>query len=187
MKFDFANWSVKKKIVVSVVGSLFTLSVVGAVFGEDPQTSNKNADNTTVPKSSSQVLLERVEKEAGKKSNLDGFSSRIRNVAIQGGKVSIEMNGNQNLTEGLTKSTNRRLVLDALKALKSSGVTYESAYIAVYYPLVNNLGEMSVLPVLRYTFSFEQIGRIQPENVDTKGMDRNFADLGTVVHPAFAW
>jgi hypothetical protein len=194
MNIDFPNWSAKKKIVVSVIGALFVMGVIGAVFGEDPDISGSqtpattdSADETTVPKSPAQALQELVEKEAGSKSNLDGNSSRIRTVSIEDGRATIEMNGDENLTEGTTKSSNRRLVLDAIKALKSSGVNYEIAFIAVHYPLVNNLGETAVEPVLRYTFSLEQIGRIQPDNVDTKGMDSNFADLGTIVHPAFVW
>lgn len=196
MNFDFSSWSKRKKIAASVVGVFVALGVIGAIFGEDPQTTrvdNSKSPNatsdlmTTVPQSPAQVLRDRVEKEAGSKSNLDGYSSRIRTVTVDGGIASIEMNGDENLTEGTTKSSNRRLVLDAIRALKSSGITYDTAFIAVFYPLVDNLGGTSMEPVLRYTFSLERIGRIQPDNVDTKGMDYDFADIATIVHPAFRW
>ncbi len=200
MNIDFSSWSLKKKIVVGVVGALVVLGVIGAVFGEDPNStsggsSSGNGDGipaatapkTTVPKTPAQILEERVKDEAGAKSNLEGYSSRIRTVTIENGIATIEMNGDENLTDGTTKSSNRRLVLDAIRALKSAGVAYDSAFIAVYYPLVDNLGAVSMEPVLRYSFSLERIGLIQPDNVDTKGMDYDFADLGTIVHPAFRW
>lgn len=197
MNIDFSSWSKKKKIVVSIVGAFVALGVIGAIFGEDPQTSTNNSSVTTdsssnstaaaVPKTPAQILQERVEKEAGSKSNLDGYSSRVRTVSIEDGRVTIELNGDENLTEGTTKSSNRRLVLDAIRALKSTDSSYEIAFIAVHYPLIDNLGGTSMEPVLRYTFSLDRIGRIQPDNVDTKGMDSDFADLGTIVHPAFRW
>ena len=195
MKINFSTWSRKKKVIVSVVAAFFALGLVGSVFGEDPETSRSNSSTetevttpkTTVAQSPTEILKARVEKEAGSKSNIDGYSARVRTVSVEDGQVTIEMNGQENISDGTTKSANRRLVLDAITALKASGVTYETAFIAVYFPLVDNLGGTSMDPVLRYTFSSAQIMRIQPDNVDTKGMDSNFADLGTSVHPAFAW
>jgi len=201
MDLRFSNWSRKKKTWVQVIGALAILGIVGAVFGEEPATSpssskeesatTKTAESTisttTNPPSPARIIRNQVESEAGTKSNLDGYESRVRNVLITDGVVTIEMNGDDNLSSGLVKSTNRRLVLDAISALKKAGVPFESADIFVYFPLVDNLGNVSMNAVLGYSFTVDRINQIQPENVDTKRMDSNFADLGTFIHPAFRW
>jgi hypothetical protein len=46
MKFDFANWSTKKKIVGSVVGALFVLGVIGVVFSRYPEITSGSPDST---------------------------------------------------------------------------------------------------------------------------------------------
>lgn len=131
-----------------------------------------------------QVIL----KETGSKSNLKETSgARMRSFTFSGGRVVIEMNGDENLSSGLTKSANRRLVLKAIKGLQKSAVTFDSAVIAVYYPLVDNLGNTSVDQVLKYSFSAARVVAINTDNVDTHGMDVGFADIATIVHPAFAW
>jgi hypothetical protein len=99
----------------------------------------------------------------------------------------IRLLGSENITSGLTKSSNRRLVLETIKAYQSAGLTSQFIAIDVYYPLVDNLGTEKLYRILGYGFTQDRIMAITADNIDTERMDENFADEFTFVHPEFQW
>jgi len=166
-------WHKKKRYWLLAITALFVM--LGALQNDD-ETSN---DTTPEGRLSSAVL-----KETGK-TNLKGYGSRIQLVEWSSAKTTIQLLGDENISTGLTKSSNRRLVLETIAAYKKSGLSSETIVVEVFYPLVDNLGNESLNRVLGYGFSQERISRIQPDNIDPKQMDSNFADLFTSIHPAF--
>lgn len=174
------NRRIVKVFFLASVGLLLAVMIMPASNSDDTQST------------ASLTPAERLEKyvldETGDETNLkETGGSRLRALSLNDGKVVIEMNGDENISSGLTKSTNRRLVLKAIKGLQESGATFDSAVISVYYPLIDKLGNTSVDVVLMYSFSASRIAAINPDNVDAKGMDLGFADIDTFIHPAFAW
>lgn len=193
--------SAKGKVGV-VVGALFLVSVVASVVDdsdrvEDAETSSVTTQATEVTSSTevapttevatpSQRLADAILTETGR-SNIRGHGDRIQLVESSDEQTLIRLLGDENLTSGLTKGSNRRLVLRAITAYQAAGITSEFIAIDIYFPLVDNLGTVSLRRVLGYGFTQERIMAITPGNVDTKRMDANFADEFTFVHPAFRW
>lgn len=195
MKKTWSSLSTLKKVLV-VVFSFFVISgILGSLFGEDTKTATPSSSDSTVaktapatvPASPESALRKLVEKEAGDSTNLDGYSGRIKSLDVSDEQVLIDMHGSENLTDGMVKSANRRLVLDAITAYQKSGLTATEIFISVWYPLTDNLGNATLRRVLSYGFSAAQISKINAENVDTKNMDSNFADVSTAIYPAFRW
>lgn len=167
---------------------IFALIAVGFLIAVIAAPSSDTSSSEKVPATPAGQVQSAVTKQAGKSTNLDGVGGdRIKSVYISGGTLTVEMYGDENLSEGLTKSANRRLVLKAIKGIQNAGVSYTDATITVFYPLVDKLGNTSVDKVLSYSFSGAQISKINTDNVDTHNMDSGFADLGEYVHSAFAW
>lgn len=131
-------------------------------------------------------LTAAILEETGK-TNIKEYGERIRLVEWSGEQTLIRILGNENISSGLTKSSNRRLVLETITAYQKSGLSSEIIAIEVFYPLVDNLGNETLNKVLGYGFTQERITKIQAGNIDTKMMDTNFADLFTAIHPAFRW
>ena len=134
------------------------------------------------------IIEAAVIQEAGKSSNIDGSGGkRIKYILVSSEKIDIEIYGDENLSEGLTKSANRRLVLDTIKAVQDVKVGFSEVTIKVFYPLVDKLGNTTIDKVLSYTFTSDQLMKINTANIDTKNMDNGFADVDQFIHPAFAW
>jgi hypothetical protein len=205
--------STKGKVGV-VLGALLVLSVVASALGDsdpasDAQETSTEVGETGVTSSTettsapevtsapeetappeaatpSERLTEAVLKETGK-SNVKGYGDRIQVVESSEEQTLVRLLGDENLTSGLTKSSNRRLVLEAITAYQSSGITSQFIAIEIYFPLVDNLGTEKLFRVLGYGFTQERIMAITPGNIDTKRMDENFADEFTFIHPSFRW
>ena len=134
------------------------------------------------------IIEAAVIKEAGNSSSIDGAGGkRVKYILVSSKKIDIEIYGDENLSEGLTKSANRRLVLDTIKAVQDANVNFSEATIKVFYPLVDKLGNTTIDKVLSYTFTGAQLAKINTGNIDTHNMDNDFADVGQFIHPAFAW
>jgi hypothetical protein len=193
MKNSWNALSRGKKIVVGVVGFFLVMSLIGVLFGSDTATVSDSDEvpsatsESKEPESPLEKLTKAVREEAGDKTNLDGYSDRIKEISVTNEIVAIDLMGSDNLTEGLVKGANRGLVLDAIKAYQKASVSSEKLAITIWFPLVDNLGNAELDEVLIYEFSSSQIEKINPEGVDTKRMDENFADVYTYVHPAFEW
>lgn len=168
-------WHQKKRYWLLGITAIFVL--LGALQNEDEPANDKTPQGR---------LSAAVRKETGK-TNLKGYGDRIQLVEWSSAETTIQLLGDENLSTGLTKSSNRRLVLEAITGYQKSGLSSETIVIEVFYPLVDNLGNESLNRVLRYGFSQERISVIRPENVDPKQMDSNFADLFTSIHPTFLW
>jgi hypothetical protein len=171
------------------VGILVVVSLIPS--GDDSSSDESSAGNgndTSQPADAtpSGQLTDIVRKATGK-SNVDKHGDRIQLVEWTEEQTLIRLLGDQNLTSGLMKSANRRLVLDAIKAYQSAGLTSEFIVVDIYYPLVDNLGTEKLYRVLGYGFTQERIMAITTDNIDTKRMDENFADEFTFVHPEFRW
>lgn len=205
--------STKGKVGVVIV-ALFVLSVVASAFDDSDSVSDTQEtpagsgesgvtvqsetsaapETTSAPEvtsapeaaTPSERLTEAVLKETGK-SNVNGYGDRIQVVESSEEQTLVRLLGDENLTSGLTKSSNRRLVLEAITAYQSSGITSQFIAIEIYFPLVDNLGAVKLFRVLGYGFTQERIMAITPGNIDTKRMDENFADEFTFVHATFRW
>ena len=191
MKKTWSSLSTLKKVLVVVISFFVISGILGSLFGEDTKTTTPSSSDSTVaktaPASPESALRKLVEKEAGDSTNLDGYSGRIKSLDVSDEQVLIDMHGSENITDGMVKSANRRLVLDAITAYQKSGLTATEVFISVWYPLTDNLGNTTLRRVLSYGFSAAQISKINAENVDTKNMDSNFADVSTAIYPAFRW
>ncbi len=202
MKNVWNNLSRRKKIVIAVVAFFFVTSIIGAIFPSGNNTEStrssvvKNDETTTTPELSTtitpelspeQKLTELINDSAGKDSNLDGINGRVKMLDIAEDQVLIDMYGDENLTEGLTKSANRRLILKAIDAYQKSELSADEVAISVWFPLVDEVGVSTLRRVLSYGFTAAQIAKIQTENIDTKSMDNGMADVYTVIYPAFRW
>jgi len=170
-------------LLVSIIPSGDDSSSSGRSSGQSDTTQKAQ---TTQPATADAKLSAAVRKEAGK-SNIDNYGDRIQYIEWTEEQTLIRLLGDENLSSGLTKSSNRRLVLDAIEAYQSAGLASESIAIDIYFPLVDNLGNEKLYRVLGYGFTQERIMAINPGNIDTKRMDANFADEFTFVHPAFQW
>ena len=168
-------WHKKKRFWV--LGIIAFLVILGAL---------QNEDTAPVDKSPQGRLAAAVLKESGN-TNIKGYGNRIQNVEWTNAKTTIQLLGDENLSEGMTKSSNRRLVLEAITAYQKSGLISDTISIEIFYPLIDNLGNQTLNRVLGYGFSQDRISRIRAENVDPKQMDLNFADMYTSIHPAFRW
>jgi hypothetical protein len=134
------------------------------------------------------IIESAITKEAGKSSSIDGAGGkRVKYILVSNMKINIEIYGDENLSGGLTKSANRRLVLDVIKAVQVAKVGFHEATIKVFYPLVDKLGNTTIDEVLSYTFTGGQLMKINTGNIDTHNMDSGFADVDQFIHPAFAW
>ena len=198
-------------VVLSIVAAAFgdadteSEATPASTVTEAPRSEPSDAPTTTIPEVASTVvettttipavtednspvarLIAAVSKETGK-TNIEGYGDRIQLVEWSQEQTLIRVLGTENLTSGLTKASNRRLVLDGIRAYQESGLSSEFIAIEVYFPLVDNLGAENLRRVLGYGFTQERISLIQTQNIDTKRMDTNFADEFTYVHPAFAW
>jgi hypothetical protein len=193
MKNSWNNLSRGRKIVFAIIASFVVLSLVGALFGSDttntsnPSNSSSDSSIPQNPESAEDKLAKAIRDAAGDRTNLEGYSDRIKDLSITDEMVSINLMGSDNLTEGLVKGANRNLVLDAIKAYQNAALTSEKLSITIWFPMVDNLGNAELDEVLIYEFSSEQVGKINPDGVDTKRMDDDFADLYTYIHPAFEW
>jgi hypothetical protein len=193
MKNSWNNLSRGRKIVCAMIASFVVLSLVGALFGSDTTKTSNSSDSSSDssipqnPESAEDKLAKAIRDEAGDRTNIEGYSDRIKDLSITDEMVSINLMGSDNLTEGLVKGANRNLVLDAIKAYQNAELTSEKLSITIWFPMVDNLGNAELDEVLIYEFSSEQIGKINPAGVDTKRMDQDFADLYTYIHPAFEW
>jgi hypothetical protein len=194
MKNRWNALSRTKKIVVAVVAFFLVTSIIGAIFpsekkNESSTSSNVKTDESTIATALSpeQKLTKLINDSAGKDSNLDGINVRIKSLDIASDQVLIDMYGDENLTEGMMKSANRRLILKAIDAYQASGLKAKEVSISVWFPLVDEVGVSTLRRVLSYGFSASQIAKIQTENIDTKSMDNGMADVYTVVYPAFRW
>lgn len=168
-------WHQKKRYWLLGITAVFVL--LGALQNDDEPSNDKTPQGR---------LSTAVQKETGK-TNLKGYGERIQLVEWSSAKTTIQLLGDENLSAGLTKSSNRRLVLEAIAGYQKTGLSSETIVIEVFYPLVDNLGNESLSRVLGYGFSQERISMIQPENIDPKLMDSGFADLFTSIHPSFRW
>lgn len=106
------NRRIVKVFFLASVGLLLAVMIMPASNSDDTQST------------ASLTPAERLEKyvldETGDETNLkETGGSRLRALSLNDGKVVIEMNGDENISSGLTKSTNRRLVLKAIKDRKS--------------------------------------------------------------------
>jgi hypothetical protein len=193
MKNSWDKLSRGKKIVFAIIASFVVLSSVGALFGSDTTSTSNSSDpfsDSSIsqnPESAEDKLAKAIRGEAGDTTNLEGYSDRIKELSITDEMVSISLMGSDNLTEGLVRGANRNLVLDAIKAYQNAALTSEKLSITIWFPMVDNLGNSELDEILIYEFSSDQIRKIYPHGVDTKGMDENFADLYTYIHPAFEW
>ena len=195
MKKIWSSLSTLKKVLVVVVSFFVVSGILGSLFGQETTTPTPSSSESTIAKttpatvapSPESALRKFVEKEAGNSTNLDGYTGRIKSLDVSGEQVLIDMHGSENLTDGMVKSANRRLVLNAITAYQKSGLTASEIFISVWYPLTDNLGNTTLRRVLSYGFSAAQISKINAENVDTKNMDTNFADISTGIYPAFRW
>jgi hypothetical protein len=194
MKNRWNALSRTKKIMVAVVAFFLVTSIIGAIFPSEKKTessssSNVKTDESTIATALSpeQKLTKLINDSAGKDSNLDGINVRIKSLDIASDQVLIDMYGDENLTEGMMKSANRRLILKAIDAYQASGLKAKEVSISVWFPLVDEVGVSTLRRVLSYGFSASQIAKIQTENIDTKSMDNGMADVYTVVYPAFRW
>lgn len=184
------------KVLLSIAGVFVFFSLLGIIFPADEQTASTptlpssvdSAESTTTnPLTPKQKLTKLINETAGNDSNLEGINVRVKSIDIADDQVLIDMYGDENLTQGLMKSANRRLVLDAIDAYQSSGLNADQVSISVWYPLVDEAGVATLRRVLSYGFSSSQIARIQTENIDTKRMDNGMADTYTAIYPAFRW
>jgi hypothetical protein len=179
----------KNKRLLIFVGATFAfLFIVSVIPSSDDNSSSSGDDESSQPADTSPTgrLTSAVSKATGK-SNVSGYGDRIQLLEWTEEQTLIRLLGDENLTSGLMKSANRRLVLDSIEAYQSSGLTSQTIVIDVYYPLVDNVGAEKLYRVLGYGFTQERISAIQTENIDTKRMDVGFADDFTYVHPAFVW
>ena len=159
------------------------------VESESPQTSNEapQAGGETPKDESPQGrLADAVFEETGK-TNIKGYGDRVQLVEWSDEQTLIRLLGDENITDGTTKSSNRRLVLETISAYQQSGLSSEIIAIEIFYPLIDNLGNESLYKVLGYGFTQERITQISSQNIDTKRMDTNFADIFTIIHPSFRW
>jgi hypothetical protein len=190
---EIKNLADKKRRALIFLGVAVGILVVVSLIpsSDDSSSDGNNADNGNetsqpVDATPSGQLTDLVGKATGK-SNLNGYGDRIQLAEWTEEQTLIRLLGDQNLTSGLMKSANRRLVLDAIKAYQSAGLTSEFIAVDIYYPLVDNLGTEKLYRVLGYGFTQERIMAINTDNIDTKRMDENFADEFTYVHPEFRW
>jgi hypothetical protein len=200
MKNKWNNLSTPKKIIVAIVAFFVFMTLLGVIFPADSEDTNqtsssqqdKDSDATTTTTSAieltpKQKLTALINEEAGNDSNLDGINVRIKSLDIAQDQILIDLYGDENLTSGLMKSANRRLILKAIDAYQSSGLTADQVSISVWFPLVDEAGVATLRRVLSYGFSASQIARIQTANIDTKRMDSGMADVYTAIYPAFRW
>jgi hypothetical protein len=178
----------KKRALIFLGATVALLIIVSVIPSSDDTSSGSDAERTSQPADSSPVgrLSDAVRKETGK-SNVKGYGDRIQLVEWSEEQTLIRVLGDENLSSGLTKGSNRTLVLESIKAYQGSGLSSALIAIEVYYPLVDNVGAENLYRVLGYGFTQERISAIQTENIDTKRMDANFADEFTYVHPSFVW
>ncbi len=167
----------RRRIIVIVVAVLVVFPIIGALFGSDAKTT------TTTPAANASPLT----KLTNAVTDEVGSSKDVRAINLTEGSAVIDLNGKDNLTEGLIKSSNRRLVLKAIDGLRTSGVSYTEVQISVYFPLTDKLGNTTTELVLQYAFTRDRILMINTEGVDVKDMDAGFADISTVIAPAFRW
>ncbi len=162
-------------IIISLV--LAVLFGIGSLTGSSTKTKTKTLDVNASP---SDKLKFAIQKEVGS-------SIQIPSAYVAGDTVTVILSGTDNLTEGLTKSSNRRLVLKAIDGLRTSGVSYEKVVISVNYPLTDKLGNTREEKVLEFAFTRDRIVQINTDGVDVNNMDNGFADISTYIHPAFRW
>jgi hypothetical protein len=170
-----------RKILLGIFAALIVLPITISVLGGD---SKPKLSATATPL---EVLESNIKSEAGDSSNIQGYKNRIQVLTLDSSMIYLEMNGDDNLTEGTIKSSNRRLVLDAIRAIQNSKVAFDTAVIAVRFPLVDNLGNTTMDLVLKYGFSAGRLNQINTANIDTHNMDVDFADISTIIHPSFEW
>jgi hypothetical protein len=194
----WAPLSKGRKVLYSVGAVFVFLFLLGMISPTEEQStstptlpSSVNTDETTTSSNAAltpkQKLTKLINESAGDDSSLDGINVRVKSLDIADDQVLIDLYGDENLTEGLLKSSNRRLVLDAIDAYQSSGLIADQVSISVWFPLVDEAGVETLRRVLSYGFSAAQIARIQTENIDTKNMDNGMADTYTAIYPAFRW
>ena len=162
-------------IIISVV--LAVLFGIGSLTGSSDKTETKTPATNASP---SDKLKFAVQEEVGS-------SVQIPTAFVAGDSATIMLTGSDNLTEGLIKSSNRRLVLKAIDGLRTSGVSYKKVVISVNFPLTDKLGNTSEEKVLEFAFSRNRIVQINTAGVDVHDMDYGFADINTFIHPSFAW
>lgn len=176
----FAPDSEKTETSKEISSSTSSMSSLSS--NEVPQGGGATSEN----ESPQGRLADAILVETGK-TNIKGYGDRVQLVEWSDEQTLIRLLGDENITEGTTKSSNRRLVLETISAYQQSGLSSEIIAIEIFYPLIDNLGNESLSKILGYGFTQEQITLIRSENIDTKRMDINFADLFTIIHPSFRW
>lgn len=185
----------RRRALIFVGVALGFLVIISMIPSNEDSSSNgdntdqsADADVTSPAEAVTPVgrLTDAIRDETGK-SNIEGYGDRIQLVEFSEEQTLIRLLGSENITSGLTKSSNRRLVLETIKAYQSAGLTSQFIAIDVYYPLVDNLGTEKLYRILGYGFTQDRIMAITADNIDTERMDENFADEFTFVHPEFQW
>ena len=173
-------------VVLILWVSLGSLPASDGAKSKSSISTNSKTENA-VFQTPEEELTELINTTAGNDSNIEGIDMRVRSLELTADEASIELYGDENLTEGLIKSSNRRLVLKTIDAYQASGIKAEQVNISVWFPLVDEAGVPTLRQVLSYGFSSSQIARIQTSNIDTERMDNGMADVYTSIYPAFRW
>lgn len=190
-----------KRITSYVIGTLLALSFIGsfssgemtsgAATTPEATTKTEAPKKTAAPKPSKpaltpeQTIKKAIEKKTGSKSNFD--KRRVRQVDIwDDGVVNIQLNGDENISEGLTKDGVRSLMKDVIEVAQDLKLDPKELRIMIWYQLVDQYGQEFEHPVLTYGISGTVLKKINTEYLYGEDLD-GVADQELNIHPAFKY
>ncbi|MGI8681425.1 MAG: hypothetical protein ACR2JO_04700 [Mycobacteriales bacterium] len=154
-----------------------------STFKPNAQPKATAAPKAKAPPTPQQALNAKIASALGP-GNRKGIK-RVKAVTFpaSSGHIEVEWAVNDNITTGFIKDGARLDAVNILKAIKSSGVPYDSVFVNGSFPLQDKFGKSTEESVVRAAYTSATVNRIQFDNISFKTIF-DLADSANI-HPAF--
>ena len=165
-------------LIAIVVLMIVVISIISSKIGQDQQ--KWEDENKKAPQGTAERAVLEIRRTLGTSNRT---VQRVRALAINGGRVELDIAFNMNLTTGMTLFGVKRDVCDVLQALRRSEFAFDSVTITGTLPLVDKYGRESEDEVVKAVYLAHTANRINWDNF----LCENVFDVADTVwlHPAF--
>ncbi|RJO58951.1 hypothetical protein C4546_05115 [Candidatus Parcubacteria bacterium] len=177
-----------KRVLAVIVGlvALFVILIIVAVATDNKNSNSNSAGSENNNASSVEMTYEsKLEKaitdEIGAKNNMD--KPKVRSVKVMNpNETLVEINGDENLTSGMTKKGIDKDILNTFKAIFATDTNPNLlASVDVYFPTVDKYGNESDNRVIRALLKRETANKIQWDNILLENIPAVFDDYDEYV------